>query len=209
MCNAEEEVKVVLLGDGGTGKTSFVARLCREGFHHDYVATLGCEKTQVCIDTSKGQMKVVLWDTAGQEKVGPLRDPYYEGATAAILFFDVTSRVTYKNVPVWHRDLLRVCGDIPVVIFANKVDVEERKVKSKSIKYHEKNNSMILVEGSVKDRVNLKQPLEYLLQCVTKDTGLKISSSLESSLFTAFEGIGINKKSKHEPDEEDMSTIDA
>ena len=39
----------------------------------------------------------------------------------AIIMFDVTSRVTYKNVPNWHRDLVRVCENIPIVLTGNKV----------------------------------------------------------------------------------------
>ena len=46
--------------------------------------------------------------------------------------FDVTSRVTYKNVPNWHRDLVRVCENIPIVLTGNKVDIKDRKVKAKS-----------------------------------------------------------------------------
>ncbi len=45
--------------------------------------------------------------------------------------FDVTSRITYKNVPTWHRDLVRVCDNIPIVLCGNKVDIKERKVKAK------------------------------------------------------------------------------
>ena len=46
--------------------------------------------------------------------------------------FDVTSRITYKNVPNWHRDLVRVCETIPIVLVGNKVDVKERKARSVS-----------------------------------------------------------------------------
>ena len=52
--------------------------------------------------------------------------------------FDVTSRVTYKNVPNWHRDLTRVCENIPIVLTGNKVDIKDRKVKAKSIVFHRK-----------------------------------------------------------------------
>ena len=41
-----------------------------------------------------------------------------------IIMFDVTSRITYKNVPNWHRDLERVCENIPIVLCGNKVDVK-------------------------------------------------------------------------------------
>ena len=47
---------------------------------------------------------------------------YYVQGQCAIIMFDVTSRVTYKNVPNWHRDLVRVCENIPIVLTGNKVD---------------------------------------------------------------------------------------
>lgn len=61
----------------------------------------------------------------------------------AIIMFDVTSRVTYKNVPNWHRDLVRVCENIPIVLCGNKVDVKDRKVKAKSIVFHRKKNLQV------------------------------------------------------------------
>ena len=59
--------------------------------------------------------------------------------------FDVTSRVTYKNVPNWHRDLVRVCENIPIVLCGNKVDIKDRKVKAKSIVFHRKKNLQVIV----------------------------------------------------------------
>ena len=61
----------------------------------------------------------------------------------AIIMFDVTSRVTYKNVPNWHRDLTRVCENIPIVLTGNKVDIKDRKVKAKSIVFHRKKNLQV------------------------------------------------------------------
>ena len=54
--------------------------------------------------------------------------------------FDVTSRVTYQKVPTWHRDISRVCEGIPMCLVGNKVEVKERKVKTKSINFHRKKN---------------------------------------------------------------------
>jgi len=58
----------------------------------------------------------------------PLQHPQ-----CAIIMFDVTSRLTYKNVPTWHRDLCRVCENIPIVLCGNKVDVKNRQVKPKQV----------------------------------------------------------------------------
>ena len=57
--------------------------------------------------------------------------------------FDVTSRVTYKNVPNWHKDLERVCTNIPIVLCGNKTDVKDRKVKAKAITFHRKKNLQV------------------------------------------------------------------
>jgi len=59
--------------------------------------------------------------------------------------FDVTARITYKNVPSWHRDLVRVCENIPIVLCGNKCDVKDRKVKAKSIVFHRKKNLQVFL----------------------------------------------------------------
>ena len=71
---------------------------------------------------------------------GGLRDGYYIQGQCAIIMFDVTSRITYKNVPNWHRDLTRVCENIPIVLVGNKVEIKDRKVKAKQITFHRKKN---------------------------------------------------------------------
>jgi hypothetical protein len=68
---------------------------------------LAVEIIPVDFATSAGDVRCFCWDTAGQEKFGTLRDGYYDQADAAILFFDVTSRATYKNVATWLSDVTR------------------------------------------------------------------------------------------------------
>ena len=70
-------------------------------------ATIGVEVHPLDFFTNRGKIRFYCWDTAGQEKFGGLRDGYYIHGQCAIIMFDVTSRLTYKNVPTWHRDLCR------------------------------------------------------------------------------------------------------
>ena len=90
--------------------------------------------------TNRGLIKFNVWDTTGEEKFGGLRDGYYIQARCAILMFAVTSRVAYKNVPNWYRDLVRVCENIPIVLCGNKVDIKDRKFKANSTVFHQKKN---------------------------------------------------------------------
>lgn len=91
-----------------------------------FPATLGVEVHPLQFFTNFGTILFNVWDTAGQEKFGGLRDGYYIQGQCGIIMFDVTSRITYKNVPNWHRDLERVCEHIPIVLCGNKVDVKVR-----------------------------------------------------------------------------------
>ncbi len=111
-------------------------------------ATLGVEVHPLVFYTNRGPIQFNVWDTAGQEKFGGLRDGYYIQGQCAIIMFDVTSRVTYKNVPNWHRDLVRVCENIPIVLCGNKVDIKDRKVKAKSIVFHRKKNLQVLMPST-------------------------------------------------------------
>ncbi|KAG7133303.1 GTP-binding nuclear protein GSP1/Ran like [Verticillium longisporum] len=153
--------KLVLVGDGGTGKTTFVKRHLTGEFEKKYMATLGVEVHPLGFSTNFGNIQFDVWDTAGQEKFGGLRDGYYINGQCGIIMFDVTSRITYKNVPNWHRDLVRVCENIPIVLCGNKVDVKERKVKAKTITFHRKKN-LQYYDISAKSNYNFEKPFLWL-----------------------------------------------
>ncbi|KAL0623003.1 GTP-binding nuclear protein Ran [Plecturocebus cupreus] len=155
------QFKLELVGDGGTGKTTFVKRHLTGEFQKKYVATLGVEVHSLVFHTNRGPIKFNVWDTTGQEKFGGLRDGYYIQAQCAIIMFDVTSRVTYKNVPNRHRDLVRVCENIPIVLCGNKVDIKDRKVKAKSIVFHRKKN-LQYYDISAKSNCNFEKPFLWL-----------------------------------------------
>ncbi|KAJ7635307.1 GTP-binding nuclear protein GSP1/Ran [Roridomyces roridus] len=153
--------KLVLVGDGGTGKTTFVKRHLTGEFEKKYIATLGAEVHPISFTTNFGELRFNVWDTAGQEKFGGLRDGYYIQASCAIIMFDVTSRITYQSVPNWHRDLERVCEGVPIVLCGNKVDVKERKIKPSSVTFHRKKN-LQYYEMSAKSNYNFEKPFLYL-----------------------------------------------
>merc|ERR1711962_1097961 len=168
--------KLVLVGDGGTGKTTFVKRHLTGEFEKKYIATLGVEVHPLTFYTNYGQIIFNCWDTAGQEKFGGLRDGYYIQGQCAIIMFDVTSRVTYKNVPNWHRDLVRGCENIPIVLCGNKVDIKDRKLKAKSIVFHRKKN-LQYYDISAKSNYNFEKPFLWLARKLVGDVNLEFVAS--------------------------------
>lgn len=85
--------------------------------------------------------------------------------------FDVTSRVTYKNVPNWHRDLVRVCENIPIVLCGNEGDIKDRKVKAKSIVFHQKVNPQYY-DISAQSNYNFEKPFLWLARKLIRDPNL-------------------------------------
>ena len=115
----------------------------------------------------------MVWDTAGQEKLACLRDGYYIGAHCAIIMFDVCSRITYKNVPKWYKDVTRVCDNIPLVLVGNKVDIADRKVKARQILFPRK-HGIQYYDISAKSNYQFEKPFIWLLKKLTGDPNLTL-----------------------------------
>merc|ERR1719498_228519 len=178
------EFKLVLVGDGGTGKTTFVKRHLTGEFENRYIATLGVQVHPMAFFTNHGQIRFNVWDTAGQEKLGGLRDGYYIGGHCGIIIFDVCSRITYSNVPKWYKDLTRVCENIPIVLVGNKVDVKDRKVKAKQITFHRKKN-LQYYDISAKSNYQFEKPFVWLLRRLTNEANLNL---VEAPVLAPAEG---------------------
>lgn len=99
--------------------------------------------------------------SASQQREFITDDCLPHSGQCGIIMFDVTSRITYKNVPNWHRDLERVCENIPIVLCGNKVDVKERKVKTSGVTFHRKKNLQYF-EISAKSNYNFEKPFLWL-----------------------------------------------
>lgn len=88
-------------------------------------------------------------------------------AHGVILLFDLTSRITYKNLPNLYRDITRICGNIPIVICGNKLDLHnKRKIPKEKITYPKKKN-LPYFEISIKKMIDIHQPILYLLRQLT------------------------------------------
>ncbi|XP_010249982.1 PREDICTED: GTP-binding nuclear protein Ran1B-like [Nelumbo nucifera] len=88
----------------------------------------------------------------------------------------VITRLTYKNVPTWHRDLCRVCENIPIILCGNKVDVKNRQVKAKQVTFHRKKN-LQYYEISAKSNYNFEKPFLYLARKLAGDPNLHFVES--------------------------------
>eukprot|EP01051_Picozoa_sp_SAG22_P033177 SAG22_NODE_14396_length_375_cov_1.456522_1_plen_75_part_01 len=65
-----------------------------------------------------------FWDTAGQERFNSLHPSYYYQAHCCVLAFDITRKLTYKNLTAWYKELQEHRKNIPCIVVANKIDLD-------------------------------------------------------------------------------------
>ena len=168
--------KLIIMGDGGVGKTTFVKRHRTGEFQKAYVPTKGVDVCNMDFSTSHGKIRFQVWDTAGQEKFGELREVYYIDVKCAIIMFDLTSRQTYKNVAMWHKNLTKIADNIPIVLVGNKADIRERKVKAHQITLQRKHN-LQYYDVSAKSNYQYEKPFIWLLKKLSGDDNLFLTEA--------------------------------
>eukprot|EP01040_Poterioochromonas_malhamensis_P014649 gene14649-16247_t len=160
------EVKVVLLGDTGVGKSSLVLRFVTNNFKPYSESTIGASFMSKLITVNSKPIKFQIWDTAGQEKYHSLAPMYYRGAAAAILVYDITRMSTFRTLQNWVEEL-RSKGpkDIALAIAGNKADLEENREVDRKVAsaYAEEINALYL-ETSAKDDTNVQDIFVKLSQ---------------------------------------------
>jgi small GTP-binding protein len=128
--------RIVLLGDAAVGKSSLLRRYTENAFDEEYKQTIGTTFATKDVDVkdSDGDVRKVrlnVWDMGGQSTYRELRRQFMKGASAAIIVYDVTRPETFMAMNNWFESFKEVCPESPVLISANKVDLEaERMVPS-------------------------------------------------------------------------------
>lgn len=120
-------LKIVLIGDGGVGKTAIRERYLGKGFKAQYLLTIGADFAMRDDQASGMPIRYQIWDLAGQQRFDAVREVYYKGCVGALLVYDVTRPDSYFNTPKWINELWtnNGRGRVPLVVVANKIDMRE------------------------------------------------------------------------------------
>ncbi|KAF4104567.1 ras-related protein Rab-28 isoform X1 [Onychostoma macrolepis] len=137
MSDSEEEIqerqlKIVLLGDGASGKTSLAIRFAQEAFGKQYKQTIGLDFFLKRI-TLPGNLNVTLqvWDIGGQTIGGKMLDKYIYGAQGVLLVYDITNSQSFENLEDW-LNMVRKANEESdaqpaISLIGNKIDLEHMR----------------------------------------------------------------------------------
>jgi GTP-binding nuclear protein Ran len=187
--NTAYKFKICLVGDGGTGKTTFINKVLNGDFISKYYATQGAVTKSLVLGLGENSfVKYEVWDTAGQEKNVGLKDGYYIGAIAGFFFFDANSRETMANIPKHMKSFANACGveNPKMFILANKIDIAKNMVDFSKYSPKVAQYNPEFIQISAKTGHNFDKPFEKLSRSLFNDPNLVLTAdiSLEASNIT-------------------------
>jgi len=123
--------KITVIGDPAVGKTSLISRYTKTSFQEQYIKTIGAQFSKHEFEIEGTQIKIFFWDIAGQDSFHFIRPTFYKGSNAAIIVFSLEDsdhgKTSFENINYWHDDFKKYCGDKPIILFGNKVDLVDEE----------------------------------------------------------------------------------
>ncbi|XP_049433812.1 ras-related protein rab7 [Epinephelus fuscoguttatus] len=155
-------LKIILIGNSGVGKSSFMNRYVNHRFTNMYRATIGTDFLCKTVTIDGDTVNLQIWDTAGTERFQSLGTPLYRGAHCCMLVFDVTSRASFSALVEWRKEFLiqgepQDPSDFPFIVVGNKTDLSDREVSGrKALQWCEEIGAEYF-EGSAKEDLDVEK----------------------------------------------------
>ncbi|KAF0989486.1 hypothetical protein HZS_3431 [Henneguya salminicola] len=150
--------KYIVIGDTGVGKSCLLLQFTDKRFQPVHDLTIGVEFGSRVINIDNKDIKLQIWDTAGQESFRSITRSYYRGAAGALLVYDITRRETFSHLVTWLDDVRQHASpNIVIMLIGNKCDLEDkREVKREEGEAFSREYGLIFMETSAKAATNVE-----------------------------------------------------
>lgn len=167
----ELQLKVLLIGDMGVGKTCLLRRYVDDEFSPIFITTIGIDYKFKMLDVEGKRVKLQIWDTAGQERFRNITISYFRNASGIIMVYDVGERKSFDNITTWARNVADKSGESNVqqVLVANKCDLPDPEVSEEEGRALAEKLGMKFFLVSAKANLNIPGAFEHIASaCVRK-----------------------------------------
>mmetsp|Transcript_8761 Transcript_8761/g.13093 ORF Transcript_8761/g.13093 Transcript_8761/m.13093 type:complete len:205 (-) Transcript_8761:305-919(-) len=150
--------KYIIIGDTGVGKSCMLLQFTDKRFQPVHDLTIGVEFGARLINIDHHQIKLQIWDTAGQESFRSITRSYYRDAAGALLVYDITRRESFNHLTRWLEEA-RQNGNpnMTIMLIGNKSDLEHRRaVSTKEGELFAQENGLVFMETSAKTAANVE-----------------------------------------------------
>jgi len=164
--------KYIIVGDTATGKSCLLLQFTDKRFQPLQDLTIGVEFGSRTITIDGNQIKLQIWDTAGQEKFRSITRSYYRGAAGCLLVYDITRRETFDHLPSWLDDCRKYSNqNITIMLIGNKSDLDgKRQVTREEGEEFARKNNLTFLETSAKSAENVEQAFLESAQAIYNTT---------------------------------------
>jgi Ras-related protein Rab-8A len=119
------QVKVLMVGDSGVGKTSLLLRYAQDSFNESFMTTIGIDFKTKFLDIGDKRVKLQIWDTAGQERFRTITTSYFRGAQGILLCYDVSDRKSFNSIGSWLEQITNHADKhVCVIICGTKCEMD-------------------------------------------------------------------------------------
>ena len=147
--------KIIFVGDAGVGKTTIICRIMDNPFLEVYEPSIGVDFMSKNIKYQGQNIKLQMWDTAGQEKYKGLIPSYVRNSSIVFLVYDISSKSSFDNIPNWIK-FIKSIENTTLILCGNKIDLDKREVKKEEGEELAKKESISFFEVSAKTEENIK-----------------------------------------------------
>ena len=162
----DDDIKVILVGESGTGKTSLIN--CIQGkqfFEGAQMSSMICSFVKINMEILNNKYILNLWDTIGQEKFRSLTKIFLNDSKIVIFVYDITKENTFKELSFWFDLVEKELGPDPIKgIAANKQDlIEEQTISDNTLEEYAKQKNVDFSYTTATNIDGFKNLLEKLL----------------------------------------------
>ena len=147
--------KIIFIGDAGVGKTTIISRIMDNPFIEEYEPSIGVDFMSKTLKYNGQNVKLQIWDTAGQEKYKGLIPSYVRNSSIVFVVYDISGKTSFDNIPKW-INFIKSIENTTIVLCGNKIDLENREVKEEEGEELAKKEGISFFEVSAKTNDNIK-----------------------------------------------------
>ena len=172
---SDEEIKVILIGESGTGKTSLINATMGLKFKDTIESTTTNSFSSKTITINNKEYVLNLWDTIGQEKFRSLTKIFIKDSKIVILVYDITRKASFNELNFWLKMIQDILGDEPVLgICGNKSDLfVKEQVKEEVVKKYSEEKNIPFKLTSAKNPLSFNKFLEDLVKQYLEKRGVE------------------------------------
>ena len=182
------DLKIIIVGDSGTGKTSFVNRYILNKFTGNYQATIATQFSSKILQLNDITYRLQFWDIAGQDRNVTTTNTFCKNANGIVLCSEVNDKKTLENTLMWKNSIEQNIDvtNVPMIIIQNKCDLlgnesEYNKDIEELKEFGKKNGVVNSFRTSALNGYGIKESMEFLINEIIKVTDFSDIESDENN----------------------------